>query len=91
MEKKDLLKDSEEFRNKEGFGYVHGELSNKVECKLYIAGDGNAIEALAYELIHRLSEEREIPVPVLLTRMLLIHTMDKDDTPDEDDDTLEIE
>ena len=91
MERKDLLKDSEEFRNKDGFGYVHGELSNKEECKLYIAGDANAIEALAYELINKLSEEREIPVPVLLTRMLLIHSMDKDDTPDEDDNTLEIE
>jgi len=90
MEKKDLLKDSEKFRNKDGFGYVHGELSNKVECKLYIAGDGNAIEALAYELINRLSEERGIPVPLLLTRMLLIHSMDQDDTSDEDD-TLEIE
>lgn len=91
MKREDLLKDSEEFRDKNGFGYVHGELSNKVECKLYIAGDANAIEALAYELINKLSEEREVPVPLLLTRMLLIHSMDKNDTPDEDDNTLEIE
>lgn len=91
MERNDLLKDSEEFRNKGGFGYVHGELSNKVECKLYIAGDARAIEALAYELIRRLSEEREVPVPVLLTRMLLIHSIGDDDTPNEDNDTLEIE
>lgn len=91
MKREDLLRDSEEFRDKKGFGYVHGELSNKVECKLFVAGDANAIEALAYELIHKLSEEREIPVPILLTRMLLIHSMDQNDTPDEDDNTLEIE
>lgn len=94
MTREELMQDSEEFRNKEGFGYVHAELKDSRECALFINGHAPAVEALAFELITKLAENHGMPIPIYLALMLAKHDgMQKEITEEfnDGDDTLEIE
>ena len=89
----ELMKDSENFRDKDGFGYIHAELANKNECMIYLAGHGAAIETIVAEMIKKLAHEMGMPVPALLTKFLLLTICDDsndDSDGEEDDDTLTI-
>lgn len=85
----ELMNDSQNFRDKDGFGYIHAELANKKDCMIYLAGHGAAIEALVGEMIKKLAQTMDMPVPALLTKFLLMNLCDDSDD-EEDDDTLTI-
>lgn len=86
----ELMKDSENFRDKDGFGYIHAELANKTECMIYLAGHGAAIEAIVAEMIKKLAQTLNMPVPALLTKFLLMNLCDDSKDDSDDDDTLTI-
>ena len=87
MTKEELMKDSEQFRNKEGHAYIHVELRDEGQCQMFISGHAPAVEAIAYELLNRVAEERGMPLPLMMAAMLAHHDVIKE----LEDDTLDIE
>ena len=87
MTKEELMKDSEQFRNKEGHAYVHIELGDEGQCQMFINGHAPAVEAVAYELLNRVAETRGVPLAILMAAMLAHH----EEMDDILNDTLDIE
>lgn len=90
MTREEMIKDSEKFRGKEGYGYIHCELEDKTNCAIMVAGDRRAIEVIIHQLICNVADSSGMPVELLLTKLLLLHKLDKE-TSGGDDDKLVIE
>lgn len=87
MTKEELMKDSEQFRDKKGHAYVHVELGDEGQCQMFVSGHGPAVEAVAYELLNHVADTMGVPLALLMAAMLARHA----EISDLADDTLDIE
>lgn len=86
MTQNDLMNDSNPFNNKEGSGYIHAEIKNHEEIKIFLRGHAMAVEVLAYEIIKRIADSKGVPTGLLLTKMLVIDkAMEEGDDLDHDE------